>query len=169
MSGEDVWRAFRTISGPSPEFGAQYRPELEDVAFSRQDMGTGLDQALTMDRSAVDVFVNPLSALASPPGLTVSRDAVYLGLERNQGNASDEVAPQFRMTGLANRFGSPLALIDWAPHTAVVPSGGYASQVRDDVVPGVAKMMPDQYYGVIDGQALLDEAVARTRRAMYGR
>lgn len=169
MSGEDTWRALGVLSGPTNEFGSQWLPVDEDINRSRQDTGSGWDQAVTMDRAMVDHYVNPLNALAIPAGLPVARDAVYLNLERNQGNAADEVTPQFRMTGLGDRFGSPLALIEWAPMTAVVHGGGYTSVVREQQLPQTAKMLPDYFYGVIDGQELLDEAIARTRRAMYGR
>ena len=51
----------------------------------------------------------------------------------------------------------------------MIHAGGYTSVDREDVLPQIAKQLPGYYYGVIDGQALLDEAIARTRRALYGR
>lgn len=169
MAGEQFWGQLAALAGPSGEFGPQYIPKDEDIERSRQDTGTGWDQAVTMDRAPVDGFVNPISVLASPMGWQMNQDYTALNLERNTGNPSDLMSPQLRMDRLGNRFDSPLALIDWSQETAVIHSGGYDTQVRADLLPQTAKMYDDYYYGVIDGQAILDEAIARTRKAMYGR
>jgi len=169
-SGECFYRQMGVMEGPCVEFGPQALSPLEDVEYSRQDTGFGWDQALTMDRQPVDTYVQRTYAAAMPPGIAVAADSVYLNLERNQGNAADEVTPQFRFSGLGLRFDSPLALIEWAPNTEVIHAGGYTSQVREDMLPQTAKQGIDPgYFGVIDTQELLNEAVARTRRAMYGR
>ena len=171
MTGETIWADLGVMDmSPSP-FGPQ--AAADDVNQSRFDTAGGWDQAVTMDRAPVDHAVQPLSALASPPGLPVRVDSVYLDLERNQGNPSDVMTPTFRYTSIGDRFDSPLALIDWAQETAVIPTGGELSLVRDDVQPTIPKELYQGYthgfFGVIDGQALLDEAIARTRRALYGR
>ena len=157
------------MDGPAAQFGPQAIPPEEDVAFSRQDTAFGWDQALTMDRAMVDAFGRPTQAAAAPSGIPISRDAVYLNLIRNQGNDSAKESGLLLQSNLAERFNSPLALIEWAPNTEVIHAGGYTSVDREDVLPQIAKQLPGYYYGVIDGQALLDEAIARTRRALYGR
>jgi hypothetical protein len=169
MSGEDYWKGLGALDGPTVVFGPQGLPPEEDVAFSRQDTAFGWDQALTMDRAMVDGFGRPTQAAAAPAGIAIARDSVYLNLERNQGNDSAQESGLLLLSSLAERFNSPLALIEWAPNTEVIHAGGYTSVDREDVLPQVAKALPDYYYGVIDGQAILDEAIARTRRAMYGR
>lgn len=157
------------MGGPANEFGPQYVPWDEDINRSRQDTGSGWDQALTMDRAPMDTYGLPTIAAAVPPGVQIARDHTALYLERNTGNPSDLVSPLLLLSNLCERFDSPLALIEWAPEPGVIHGGGYTSQVREDVLPQTAKMLPDYYYGVIDTQELLDEAVSRTRKALYGR
>src|SRR5207253_2525147 len=107
-SGETFWADMGTLYGSGDPFGPQ--APADDVNQSRFDTDGGWDQALTMDRAPVDHAVRPLSAMAPPPGIPIRPDHVALDLERNQGNASDQATPQFRYTGLGDRFDSPLAL-----------------------------------------------------------
>lgn len=168
IMGNELCRMGR-VSSP---FGRQ--APADDLYFSRSDNGLGYDQALTMDRQPWDTASErSLKASAVPPGVPVSRDSVYLDLERNQGNDAEQMQPLLRGEILANRFGSYVNLIQWAPSPEVVHSGGLTGPQRSDVLPEYAKEGPGLgmagYTGVIDGQALLDQAIAATRRALYGR
>ena len=170
IGAEQFWQGLGVLEMAPDPWGPQGIPAGEDVDFSRQDSGFGWDQGVTMDRQPVDRYAMPLSSLASPPGLPVSVDSTFLHLERNQGNNAERVTPQLRNDGLGDRFDSYLNIIQWAPTPEVTRSYGADAPVRDDVLPSEGKMLLDPgYFGVIDTQQLLDEAIARTRRAMYGR
>lgn len=159
------------VTAPDP-FGSVHSPPLEDVEMSRQDAGYGYDGYNGMDRQPRDGLINRLTDLASVPGIPVSVDSTFLRLERNTGNNAELAHPRFDGNNIGARFGSYLNLIEWAPEPGIVRSHGFDAPVRDDVLATEAKAIAGAdgfYFGTIDTQGLLDEAIARTRRAIYGR
>ncbi len=174
MSGETIWAGLgvMTIGDASP-LHASAPPDnaITDYDISEFDAGDGWNQGVTMDRQPVDRATQSLASLAPPIGIPVRPDSVYLNLERNQTHSAEQMAPQLRGEQLGDRFDSYVNLIEWCPYPAVIHSRGLESPVREQGLVEYAKQGVDQnyYFGVIDGQALLDEAISRTRKAMYGR
>jgi hypothetical protein len=168
-SGETIWRSMGVMIGPDSPFGSQALPTNEDVDYSRQDAGFGYDQGYTMDRQPTD-HANPKATETIPVGFQLNPQFMVWHIGRNQTNDAMQVAPLLRgEVKNGQRYGSYLNLIEWAPMPEVMHAGGSTGPVRHDVLPTIAKAMPGYDFAAIDGQALIDDAIARTRKALYGR
>ena len=125
------------------------------------DHGAGWDQGVRMERGPP----------ARPGAPTVSYEApTYLNPGRWEGSSSEMVAPLLFRETLEGRFGSEVSLIEWAPDPAVQRSYGLSSPVIANQLPQVAKESIGPYdYSAYDSSAILEEAMARVRRTLYGR
>ena len=165
LSGEMVYAWMGTLLGSLNPFGPQrpYREVIEcDPDINPFDRGIGWEQGVKMDRGEAAPPGTPVSAFHAP-------DPDYLALGRVTGNPSDQVAPLLFREALDGRFGSEVRLIDWAQETAVVRSYGLGAPVIAEMLPQVAKQQPDYDYSAKDSQAILEDALSRVRRSLYGR